>query len=63
MTAMKRMKKVVNRRRLVDMATMQAAQISHLRKELENMRDRTFPSFVKAFRSRLLSSSAADDLL
>lgn len=55
-TAMKRMKKVVNRRRLVDMATSQAREISGLRQELEKMRDRTFPSFVKAFRTRIIAS-------
>ena len=54
-TAMKRMKKVVTRRRLVDMASTQAIEISTLRQELEKMRDRTFPSFVKAFRTRIIA--------
>lgn len=52
-TAMKRMKKVVMRRRLVDMSSLQAQEIEHLRQELEKLRDKTFPSFVKAFRTRI----------
>ena len=55
-TAMKRMKKVVTRRRLVDMASMQAREIASLRQDLEKMRDKTSPSFVKAFRTRILTS-------
>ena len=52
-TVMKRMKKVVMRRRLIDMTSLQAQEMSYLQQELEKMRDRTFPSFVKAFRSRM----------
>jgi hypothetical protein len=59
--AMKRMKKVVTRRRLVDMSTLQSQELGYLRQELEKMRDKTFPSFVKAFRSRVHTNP--DDLL
>ncbi len=45
--SMEKMKKVVNRRKLVDMARAQAEEIDYLRQELDRMRQRTFPSFVK----------------
>lgn len=45
--ALDRMKKVVNRKHLVDMARAQAEEIDFLRQELDRMRQRTFPSFVK----------------
>jgi hypothetical protein len=56
-TAMKRMKKIVTRRRLTDMSSMQSAEIAFLNQELEKMRDKTFPSFVKAFRTRVRPSN------
>ena len=52
-TAMKRMRRVVGRRRLVDMQAMQTLEAGYLQQELEKMRDKTFPSFVKAFRTRV----------
>jgi hypothetical protein len=45
--AMEKMKKVVQRKHLVDMARAQAEEIDFLRQELDRMRQRTFPSFVK----------------
>ena len=42
-----KMKKVVGRRRLVDTARAQAEEIDFLRQELDRMRQRTFPSFVR----------------
>ncbi len=44
---MQKMKKVVQRRHLVDIARTQAEEIDYLRQELDRMRQRTFPSFVK----------------
>eukprot|EP01041_Mallomonas_annulata_P002914 gene2914-5721_t len=52
-TAMTRMKRVVVRRQLVDLARTQAEEIDFLRQELDRMRQKTFPSFVRAARSRL----------
>ena len=43
----KKMKKIMNRRRMVDIARTQAEEIDFLRQELDRMRQRTFPSFVK----------------
>jgi hypothetical protein len=48
-----KMKKVVARRHMVDTARAQAEEIDYLRQELDKMRQRTFPSFVKATRKRL----------
>lgn len=45
--AMEKMKRVVQRKHLVDMARAQAEEIDFLRQELDRMRQRTFPSFVK----------------
>ena len=46
-TATLKMKKVVQRRQLVDTARSQAEEIDYLRQELDKMRQRTFPSFAK----------------
>ncbi len=46
-TATLKMKKVVERRQLVDTARAQAEEIDYLRQELDKMRQRTFPSFAK----------------
>jgi len=46
-TATIKMKKVVQRRQLVDTARSQAEEIDYLRQELDKMRQRTFPSFAK----------------
>lgn len=45
--AHQKMKKVVQRKKLVDIARIQAEEIEVLRQELDRMRQRTFPSFVK----------------
>ncbi|RYG70467.1 hypothetical protein EON64_00050 [archaeon] len=45
--ANQKMKKVVQRKKLVDLARVQAEEIEVLRQELDRMRQRTFPSFVK----------------
>jgi hypothetical protein len=42
-----KMKKVVKRRHLVDTARAQAEEIDFLRQELDRIRQRTFPSFLK----------------
>jgi RNA binding exosome subunit len=42
-----KMKKVVGRRHMVDTARAQAEEIDFLRQELDKMRQRTFPSFVR----------------
>lgn len=42
-----KMKKVVARRHMVDTARAQAEEIDYLRQELDKMRQRTFPSFVR----------------
>jgi hypothetical protein len=47
-----KMKKVVSRRHLVDTARSQAEEIDFLRQELDKMRQRTFPSFIRATRNR-----------
>jgi hypothetical protein len=48
-----KMKKVVARRQLVDAAQAQAEEVEYLKGELEKLRQKTFPSFVRATRSRL----------
>ncbi len=48
-----KMKKVVARRQLVDAAQAQAEEIDFLKSELDRLRQKTFPSFVRATRSRL----------
>ena len=45
--AASKMKKVVARRHMVDTARAQAEEIDYLRQELDKMRQRTFPSFVR----------------
>lgn len=55
--AANKMKKVVARRHMVDTARAQAEEIDYLRQELDKMRQRTFPSFVKATRKRLTAVS------
>lgn len=59
-TTMKKMKKIVARRQLVDLARTQAEEIDILRQELDKMRQKTFPSFVKATRTRV--NGAADEV-
>lgn len=42
-----KMKKIITRRHMVDTARAQAEEIDFLRQELDKMRQRTFPSFVR----------------
>jgi len=49
-----RMRKVVARRKLVDTAQVQAEEIDYLKQELDKTRQKTFPSFVRATRNRLV---------
>ena len=50
--AMKRMKKVVMKRHLIDSSRANAEEIDMLRQELDAIRQKTFPSFVRAARQR-----------
>ena len=54
-----KMKKVMARRHLLDSARAQAEEADFLRQELDRLRQRTFPSFVKATKQHLPGS--ADD--
>ena len=54
-----KMKKVMARRHLLDSARAQAEEADFLRQELDRLRQRTFPSFVKATKHRL--PGTADD--
>ena len=45
--ANKKMKTIIARRQLVDTARAQAEEIEYLRAELDKLRQRTFPSFVR----------------
>jgi hypothetical protein len=49
-----RMKRIVMRRRLIDLARMQTQECEFLRQELDRLRMRTFPSFAHAARERLV---------
>jgi hypothetical protein len=51
-SAQLKMKKVIAKRQLVDTARAQAEEIDFLRQELDRMRQRTFPSFVRAAKKR-----------
>lgn len=48
-----KMKKIVHRRRMIDLAKAQAEEIDLLHQELDKMRQKTFPSFVKATKKRI----------
>ena len=58
--AMRKMKRVVARRHLVDTARVQAEELDFLRHELDKVRQRTFPSFVRAAKTRLVSQLGPD---
>ena len=47
------MKKIVLRRHLVDTARAQAEEIDFLRQELDKIRQKTFPSFIRAVKKRI----------
>ena len=51
-TARARMKAVMTRRKLVDLAKAQTEEIEFLRGELDRLRQRTFPSFAHASQMR-----------
>ena len=53
LSAAKKMKKIVQRRQLVDLARTQAEEVDLLRQELDRMRQKTFPSFIRAATSRV----------
>jgi uncharacterized membrane protein len=50
--AMKRMQKVVSRCQIVDATKMRLEELDVLRQDLDKIRQKTFPSFVKAARQR-----------
>jgi hypothetical protein len=52
----KKMKRLINRRYLVDQVRMQAEQIDFLKDELDKLRQKTYPSFVRATRTRLAAN-------
>jgi bacterioferritin (cytochrome b1) len=56
-----KMKKVVARRHLLDSARSQAEEADFLRQELDRLRQRTFPSFVKAAKHRVAGHDSADE--
>lgn len=56
-----KMKKIVARRHLLDSARSQAEEADFLRQELDRLRQRTFPSFVKAAKQRIIGTDSADE--
>lgn len=52
----KKMKRLISRRHLVDQVRMQAEQIDLLKEELDRLRQKTYPSFVRATRTRLAAN-------
>ena len=51
-----KMRKIVARKQLLDSARSQAEEADFLRQELDRLRQRTFPSFVKAAKQRTVSA-------
>jgi len=51
-SAQLKMKKVIAKKHLVGLARSQAEEIDFLRQELDRMRQRTFPSFVRSVKKR-----------
>jgi hypothetical protein len=49
----RRMKTIVARKRLVDACKSRASEIDFLRQELDIARQKTFPSFIRAAKSRV----------
>ena len=49
-----KMKKIVKRRKLIDTARIQSEEIDYLKQELDKLRQKTFPSFVRSTRNRLI---------
>lgn len=60
--ASKRMKGIVNRRKLIDLARAQTDEIDFLRQELDRIRQRTFPSFAHSRRAELARMGNPDEL-
>jgi len=61
-TAQKRMKAIVTRRKLIDLARAQTDEIEILRQELDRIRQRTFPSFTHSRRAELARMGNPDEL-
>jgi hypothetical protein len=53
---MKRMQKVVMKRQLIDATRAHAEELDLLRQELDKIRQKTFPSFVRAARQRTFAN-------
>ena len=60
--AQKRMKAIVTRRKLIDLARAQTDEIEILRQELDRIRQRTFPSFTHSRRAELARMGNPDEL-
>jgi len=60
--AQKRMKAIVTRRKLIDLARAQTDEIEILRQELDRIRQRTFPSFTHSRRAELSRMGNPDEL-
>ena len=58
----KRMKAIVTRRKLIDLARAQTDEIEILRQELDRIRQRTFPSFTHSRRAELARMGNPDEL-
>ena len=56
-----KMKKIVARKQMLDSARSQAEEADFLRQELDRLRQRTFPSFVKAAKDRVLGTNGGDE--
>ena len=56
-----KMKKIVARKQMLDAARQQAEEADFLRQELDRLRQRTFPSFVKAAKDRVLGTNGGDE--
>ncbi|CAM9615293.1 unnamed protein product [Phaeothamnion confervicola] len=55
-----RMQRIIGRRTVVDLVARQTEEIEALRQELDRLRQRTFPSFAHAARSRLAVGAGGD---
>lgn len=60
--AKNRMKSIVTRRKLIDLARAQTDEIDFLRQELDRIRQRTFPSFAHSRRAELSRMGNPDEL-
>jgi DNA repair exonuclease SbcCD ATPase subunit len=60
--AKNRMKNIVTRRKLVDLARAQTDEIEFLRQELDRLRQKTFPSFAHSRRAELARMGNPDEM-